>query len=596
MKQSFFIFLLLSFSPTQLYSQDPDMDAVKAVLKLPGIIPKGNLEESCMQCKDSVDDGHAEDPFCRDLFKSTCLNPDGSSKFQGKYNESVAQLKSKLKEARDLASQELGHKDFADAVKKINEKEGIDLGDLNDTQLKNLLQENDPGNYDEVKYPLVKKCEEQYITEVDKKQYISDVKMKWDNYKNLQTTTDTLNLSAFISSEFAVCDNLKTPEKFPVEKNKEIYEKCKKLPAIRAEAISLYRKENSFSYKMQAEKFVKQNRLPILIEKQEGVNLDPLEDEYMSAKLRSSEICNNLRSSLNAAAQKITSVYATDLTKSKPLVEHMIDSYYNPKTKFKALELLNYSKNSIKSLVPKITTDKVKAKNIMNGYDQITLAWLDKPKDAEYENNAKIGLMTLRPVDKDTELTSAFSDSRLSYFTEINAYYSQLEFEGGKVVTEDRVHMMPYFLATLDDKNGKYTFLSVVAHEAGHKIGPLVSKLNGHDLKKEWKELLSCYSNAESIKMEDSQKDETIADYISSEVLSKSISELPASERRKAYMQSMYAFCVFNDADNSSRSFGTGDVHPDGVFRINGIYGSNPHLLKVIGCPESKEYSSCALK
>jgi hypothetical protein len=594
MKHTFLIFLLLTFSPAQIFAQGTDVDAVKAVLKLPGLIPNGNLGESCVQCKDTVDNGHPSDLFCKDLFKSTCLNPDGSSKTEGGYVNGLKLLKIKLKEARDLAAKEMGHKDFIDAIKKTTAADGIDVGDLSDAQLKNIMQENDPGNYDEYpKYPLVTKCEEQLVLDTDKKQYINDTKAKWDQYKELQVKTDVLNLSAFMTSEFAVCENLKKSEKYPVEKNKDIYEKCKRLPSIRAEAISLYRKENTFSYKNLAEKFVRKNRMPMLIEKQEQESSEPFNDEYLSAKNQVNEICNNLKNSVNAAVQKKANSFATDLTKTKTVIDHMIDSYYNPQTKYKALELLEFSKNSIKTLVPKITADKVKAKTIMNGYDQLKLAWLDKPKESEYEMNTKTGLMTLKATDQESELTNAFSDSRLGYFTDINAFYSPLEFEGGKVANPDMVHMMPYFLATLD-KN-KYTFLSVVAHEAGHKIGPVISKMNGHDLNSDWKDLLKCYGQIESIKMEDFQKDETIADYISSEVLTKSLSELPKNERRNAYMQSMNAFCIFNDGDNAIRSFG-GEVHPDAIYRINGIYGSNPHLREAMDCPESSDYKSCVLK
>jgi hypothetical protein len=187
-----------------------------------------------------------------------------------------------------------------------------------------------------------------------------------------------------------------------------------------------------------------------------------------------------------------------------------------------------------------------------------------------------------------------FSGPSLSFFTQLNAFYTpQVQF--GKMKMEEQVNMMPAFVYNLD-KN-PYAFLSVVAHEAGHKIGPMVSKINGYDLEPEYRELLNCYKDNKSIKLEEHQKDETIADYISSEVLARQIQKLPAEKRKQALMSSMEDFCIFDDYGNHNHSISCKGSHPENSLRVGGVYGANPSIRKIMGCEkDSPKFKSCGLK
>lgn len=109
-----------------------------------------------------------------------------------------------------------------------------------------------------------------------------------------------------------------------------------------------------------------------------------------------------------------------------------------------------------------------------------------------------------------------FSDPYLTYFNDSNALYLPI-YIWGKAKTDEHIEITPARLLLMD-KN-PYAVLSSVSHEIGHKIGPELSKLSGYDLTSNFQQLIDCYTTRESINLKHNQRDEAIADYISSEVL-----------------------------------------------------------------------------
>jgi hypothetical protein len=584
-----------------------EKDAIKAAIDISQTAQKGAGDGSCYKCGAMSVDENKNDPFCKNAFDNTCLNQDGTSKFEGSYSENSKVLRSKLLESRDMASREMGQKSFKELLTNQLKDNGILIeGELSEDQMLRLLQENwDTPSVPDVIFPDVKTCEKTNVQDVligGNYDYVKSAalhKAKVDSAKAKQLEMNAKDIPNFLSTEYTgSCNSIKSsPEKYPEKYNKEIIQKCKNFPLIFEKAVELYRQEGSSDYDIKALAFVKENQLPVIFEKPTPEDeIIPGKIEYNAYRNQGYQSCNNLKSAITSATQKVTQSLVLDIAKSKNVVEHMIDSYYSPERKTTVLEIFNSSKNDIKELLPRITKDSKKLEKIAKGYDQVKLAWLEKPQESLYEKSKKTGLTILKEnPDYYDEVAMAFSDPRLSYFTEINAFYTPIIMEGQDVAAIDTVHMMPYFLKTAE--NNKYGFMSVVAHEAGHKIGPMVSKANGHDLNPEWQELIDCYRSSDSIKLSSNQKDETIADYIASEVLAKEIEKLNPSDRREAFKNSMSAFCIFSDASICNHIMALDEAHPENIFRINGIYAANPKLREVIGCSGiSSNYKSCSLK
>ena len=134
--------------------------------------------------------------------------------------------------------------------------------------------------------------------------------------------------------------------------------------------------------------------------------------------------------------------------------------------------------------------------------------------------------------------------------------------------------------------------MTVLAHEVGHKIGPEISKANGHDLRKDWASLVDCYKSSDSIRMTDGQEDETIADYISSEVIAKFLNNIEPAKRKDFLSKAIRPYCVFSSGFDTSISEG----HPESIYRVEGIFGASKSLRDAIGCTQpNPAYQTCSL-
>lgn len=241
--------------------------------------------------------------------------------------------------------------------------------------------------------------------------------------------------------------------------------------------------------------------------------------------------------------------------------------------------------------------DPKKKSKIINDYDSLKLAWMEKPPESAYSKKGNVLVLdeAKAPPSQAQMFTIdaffAFSDASLSFFTTINANYMP-QVQLGKIRVAERVNMMPALIRLGEEL--PYSLLGIIAHEAGHKIGPEVAEINGYDLKGAYADLLACYKDKKSINLRKDQGDEAIADYISSEVLARQISRLPAEKRQDALITAMTDFCLFEALDSGINCRG---VHPENSLRISGIFGANPNLRKAVGCQgDSPSFKSCGLK
>jgi hypothetical protein len=153
------------------------------------------------------------------------------------------------------------------------------------------------------------------------------------------------------------------------------------------------------------------------------------------------------------------------------------------------------------------------------------------------------------------------------------------------------IELEPYMLLALRSTPAMPLF--VIAHEVGHKIGPIMSRINGHDVSHHYHDLLQCYRDPGSIGLKSGQEEETIADYIASEIVAREISRLPESRRKDAVMASIQFLCGTQYASNSLKVDGS---HPSPIYRASGIIGGNPRIRSLLNCSsDSSKYKTCGL-
>jgi len=585
--------------------------------------------KSCLVCKFPMaqeSEKSGETSPCDDLFGASCLGSDGKPKYAGTSKNIPAELGKPIKEARDKTAKEMGFKGIDDAIKQKLKESGIDLKDNPDEEAFKILTMDGGaitfgGENAKKLYTSAEQCDKdtkelqgiQYfgITEAPA---LNDVVKKYEGfyekYKSLAIKHYVKDIPNFISSNIGnKCNQLKSTSStspYKSEDNQEIMKACENFQKIKRQAIDLFRAEGTPEYDKKAEAFVRENILPELkynysssaatpgTPQAEKTEVEKIREKITSMSVSSASVCSSYTMTLESAARKTVSELMEKVSKSKTTVDGVIDAFYSADRKKLAMAIYNSTRADVQDLAKGFVKDNKKRGEILDGYDSLKLFWMEKPLESSYILKDGVKVLDTDKMTMTDMTGQIFSDPSLSFFTQINAFYTP-QISLGKLKMEEQVNMMPAFVYMMD-KN-PYGFLSVVAHEAGHKIGPMVSKINGYDLAPEYRELISCYKDNKSIKLEENQQDETIADYVSSEVLARQIQKLPAEKRKQALMSSMEDFCIFDDFGNNQHSVMCKGTHPENSLRVGGVYGANPSIRKIMGCEkDSAKFKTCGLK
>lgn len=290
-----------------------------------------------------------------------------------------------------------------------------------------------------------------------------------------------------------------------------------------------------------------------------------------------------------------------NIAKSKPVVETIITTLYTDDLKSKIDSLYGPSHTSIMRFVKddlsKFPTlaDQVKIKEMSSQLEGLSFFWPEKPDPGLYK---KSDAFPLEVLDEDklpvTDMFYRnFFDPKLSFFSSLNAFYTPVT-KVGVHVGEEKVFLMPTL--NLMAEKSPYDVMATIAHEIGHKLGPEVSRINGYDLRGEYKELLMCLSGADSIGMNQNQSDEAFSDWLSAKVVGEGILKLPTPERRAAALSVAGFFCQAHMGDFFSSSFSLKNKHPESTLRINGIYGANKQIREALDCKGPGPYRECQLR
>lgn len=567
---------------------------------------------------------------CEDLFKASCMSADGQMKNKDLEKSQVERVFQDIRKARDEAAKKYGFKNAREGLLAKLKTAGIELKDpIDETVVKSLMKEPVEENIYDLGRGMadVNRCQKEQES-LSQYNYYQDnnveaLKAHLTKAKEFEATQRERIISAnaqdipgFFTRELSgKCATIKSSkDSYPEALNPEIYKTCAKLIDLKLQASKVYRAEGTPEYQQMALQFVTQNFPGDLKAAPYGAGYPatpapgassrpsptPLTED-MVLKSQIGDIRNTMGSkcySLSGAqtevAKKISSDYLDSLARAKPAVDHMISSVYTADRKKKIDQLFPQIRSDVQGLTRSLVKDPAKRGKILEGYDQISFHWMEKPQSNLFTNN-KLGIPELK-VDDNTSLEpadTAFNDGSLTYFTTYNAFYNP-KTQAGEYVMKEKVTMMPRFVALMDEN--PFAFMAVLAHEVGHKIGPNLSTINGHSTKSEFKDLLACYKDGKSIKMEDQQQDETISDYVSSEILAHEIKKLPVEQRKLALTSALESLCGFSNTSGNEYHFSCNGTHPFAPLRIAGVYGANPKLRKVVGCEgEAKDFKSCGM-
>ncbi len=562
------------------------------------------------------------DDICTDLFGAACMDVNGKLKHQSREKEDSEAIIQHVRRARDAAAKTMGFKDFDDALRAKMKDSGIALLDRPEpiawSALKREISTPPYSKAGSKIYTAVADCEKEVAEikkiglEKDSPEKAAQSSEKYSaflkKYKEQNIRLFAKDLTLFLSDQIGdKCRKIKgQPDLYRQDDNVTIFNTCENITQLRQQAVEIYRLEGTPEYMALAEKFV---RLHFLPEPQEKVSADAgakspekkLEDRVTDDYYTIFRYCAEFSNVAESVGAKIFDEFVQDVQKNKASVDILVDSFYGERQKALVTEMVKESRAELQQVVSQFVRDPEERRKIFEDSDSLNLRWLEKPEDSRYEKKGNVPL-TLK-ANPDTsiymqserdDLETLMSDPSLSFFTTFNANYRSAT-SLGKDRDHQRINIMPRMINTFE--RNPLGYLTVIAHEMGHQIDLNSSKDNGYNLSAEYKDLLACFKEPKSINMHSRQAGEAIADYISSEVLARTLSKLPPDKRRQALMTSMETMCAFEESDSAAHILNCTGTHPAIPLRLGGIFGANPNIRKAIGCEgDSPKFKSCGLK
>ena len=545
--------------------------------------------------------GEGGDP-CDDLFSAACVGKNGEPKQQ--HNEEQKSLE-RVNRAKEITAKKMGYKDLEEALRARFKAEGLELIEDPDPELMENLTSSKFFYVDSPDglFKSAQQCDKRSTRLgilIDLSLDVIDLSL--DGSGDISTAERYIELADESQAHITKYQEMdkrfiaKDIPQFIRDIGEECFfgedddggekEKlCRQFALIKREGVRLYRLEGHESYEKRAKEFVNRYYSLLLLKGYESISssssLERVKDKLIESCWQHNEV-------LSDYATRVKDDFLTEISTSRTTVESLIADVYSSERRKLANQIYKSVKSDAKDLMPVLISDSEKRGRVLDGFDSLELSWKSQPEDSKYRRMNAQEVLDEGQVDQ--EELFMFWDSSLSFFTEKNASY--MPAFTGKSAT---VNIMPVIIDTLE-KN-PISFLAVLAHEVGHEVSPSVATLNGHDLKPEYQQLLSCYRSTKSIKLLHGQADEVTADYIASEILARQINKLPPSKKRDAVFSAMSFFCQFHDEENERYDVYCRGSHPDPYLRISGIYGANPSIRRVLGCKgDSPTFKTCGLK
>lgn len=550
---------------------------------------------------------------CEDMYQAFCIDNRGIKKNERELADLNESLQRAVKEAKQLGITSLGFPDINTAIKMIAVQRGVEFVPVLSEKAQKWVFEGDYSSFvDETQiFKSSNECRAklQAVPKANKND-ANSLRAANAAYEVLLKETAKMRLKGFHlslpSAMATLTKNCETLSQLSAEGQAapeygKLKSVCAELPKVRKKAIDLFRKDNGTDLQKNQNAFVDEyaDALTTFVAEPLKLNADAdeltrLNAQRLSLNKQAQLACSSLNSGMTTVVAQTRELLTNLVSRSRPTVEALVNRFYTNSRKTKMESIVTRVKAEANDIVARLTTDPNLRKKVSEGYSRLKIGWINMPPPSHFVKIEGTPIEIINP-EKELEFgfgVEAFFDPKLKFFTEINAYYKPTVAVGAAIKEDAQVAIMPAFIEYLD-KN-EFAFTNVFAHEAGHLMGPMLSMVNGHDLREAQKPVLECLAQPDSIRMNGGQGDEAFADTVAAEIIAKLVTELPEGNRLSALSAANEAFCVLDATDSFSIS--TEHGHPNTMLRIGGIFGGNSAFRKAMGCQApSSTYRTCGI-
>lgn len=559
---------------------------------------------------------------CDDFYLAACLDEKGDLRYRGKETDGTPDVKAfeeRLTTFRNQAAVAAGAKDYLDLlILQLNAnsletkkelkpelKEGLAKNRMTwvlDSDLKEIFvaysvcQNQMDATSIAIEEVITKGSEENINDRVQENRLLIEHKhkeMKKYLAQNIPILFDKLSNKCQALSP--------TPPEKPTVEDATVRKICEKKQDIRIDAIEAYRSAGTPQGEKLAQDFV-DKYFPVVshFEKPDTGRSILYDQKYF---LRD-KVCEPLKDSLLLQGKKVLADVAKKIASSQIVVESVIKSVYTPQRKKSLKKIYKLAVREVLAFVEERGFRAEEVAKIRSDFAAVELSWTKVPRSDFYVKDPLLGISVLPEMNPSTQLLfessdnyEAFEEPDLSYFTAYNASYAP-KITFGQKTRKSTLTIMPMILSYLETNT--WALLEVLAHEVAHKIGPFISEINGYKVRENYNDILACYSSNDSLALKPGQEDETIADYISGEVIASLVKQLPQDKKINAIYSAHQFSCLaeswrVEDGRNKIEEFN--HSHPEMRLRVAGIFGAIPRIREVLACEqESKMFRSCSME
>lgn len=525
-----------------------------------------------------------ESPICADLYKAACLDANGRSKYEGVQDQLNEKIDRIMNDARDKTARRMGYRSFDDLLKSklgsagLHLREPVDLSEWRDFKLgTDSMSQNAHTMFAESG-----ECRKDFAGLSNDNARLATLKSK---YYGRTISLFAKNLDSFMEYLSRNCQLLRDdPNGYDRAKNQRAVETCENLSHLKKEVERL-ESERVPDREKRAESLVRKNSFEL---KALGAS---------NSSLVETAPCGLYENALVSVARKTLYRVSMQVDQSKPTIDTIMDAFYSERQKRKVDQSLNDIRSYMGPIIGNFVSSDTKRRAIMFGYETLKAIWPRTPPDSLYKTNSA-GILALDEAqrafsnasqERGNSPYSLFGPMSSSHFKDLQAVYRSRP--TGQTTSDTVFISSSLVLAFVDNP---FALIGILAHETGHRIDLRTGPRNGFDLRSEFQPLIECYQSTDSLQLRPNQKDEAIADYISSEVLTRKIASLPPQIRRKALTDAMAPMCMMSCEAHKQGGPAVDAAHPEHSLRMNWIFGANPNLRKIIGCdPKPANYRAC---
>ncbi len=591
--------------------------------------------------------------FCEDMFGGMCLNEKGLAKKEFDLEPLKRQQLKVLQEALNKTAQSKGFDDFFDFYKKnMHQKNFFVSGGITQADFWKFFQE---GYLSESKYrDLPENNGYVFMGDQLKQYFTSQVKCSGDKYtedlkvafssdasksrvfliskevKSSSTKVFKAMRLLFIEDPFSLINKVKsTCRGITVLEENEKYDTYQKL----CSPLSLYEieKENSELYRLG----FSEERRQDFVDKWYPLVFPFIQPAY-SSRLVEFDFFSNLDKDLMRIANKIQlkiddysgqclsykELYQksfhqlhkelmVSMIASKKTINEVITRTYSQKRREDIESFLSDIRPLAGEFFLKLVDQYKKLsrktkKTLFSEIQKIPLKWIS-PVDEDNYKEDDLGNLRLNynKLQQDPEYSffdkayNHLSRGRYSFFLTLNAHY-MWDSSSGK--HEEPEHILLYPLTLLIFEKNKIFTLPTLGHEFFHKIDYYKDKIMGYNFQPLYQSLCQCLGESNSIRMCVGQEGEAFADWASAHLAALYIQSLPKEEQYKTALNFYQGRCFPSISSYKSNNQSLSkkkdfiESHPFYLFRMNGLFGTQPELRQFLGCSKpAPKYKYCPL-